>query len=355
MYYFRSDLEKRKLPTINVPHSDLMMCLNESELDSFQAIKAKLLERLESVHLNRYFSEVTDELAVKLAEYIGFGVTPDCISWGNGADEMLYYLFAAVRGDWDSYAASLAPSYFDYKTYCNAVGMQAQFMPLNPDFSFDADEYIKRVNQPQCRLAILCNPNNPTGNLLDTTQIERVISETNKPVLIDETYFEFSGVTWADRLQKYPNLVLIRSFSKAFSSAGLRFGYMISSKENMHEIKKVMTHFHTGILSQAFALTILENKNLFLNHNKAIIRNRDMLFNQLEAIQGLTALNTHTNFLLFSAGERSLELYEALQNDGIAVRDIGKHPLTKNYLRVTVASEKSNGVFLESVKKFFKA
>ena len=189
MYLFRPDLQQRKLPKINVPHKKLMMCLNESELDPFQAIKTKLLKRLESLHLNRYFSSVTEELGIVLADYAGFGITPDCIAWGNGADEMLYYLFTAVRGDWDSYAASLAPSYFDYKTYCNAVGMQVEFMQLNTDFSFDADAFLERVNRPQCRLAILCNPNNPIGNLLDSDRIERVIAGTEQLVLIDETYF----------------------------------------------------------------------------------------------------------------------------------------------------------------------
>lgn len=144
--------------------------------------------------------------------------------YGNGADDILYHIFLAVRESEQSFALSLAPSYFDYKTFALAVGLKVRFLDLEPDFSFDTYEYIRRASDPNCRLAILCNPNNPTGNLFSKEQLRQIITALpDKLVLIDETYYEFSGCTFAEELAQYPNLILVRSFSKAFSSAGLRF------------------------------------------------------------------------------------------------------------------------------------
>ncbi len=354
MYRFRKDLEKRKPAIIDVPLKKHMMCLNESSLDPYQLIKATFLNKMENVHLNRYFQDITAELEHKLTDYIGFGLTSENFVYGNGADEMLYYLFTSLRGREGDYAYSLAPSYFDYKTYSTAIGMPVKFQHLNEDFDFDVDEYIAEINKPECRLAILCNPNNPTGNLLNTEKIIKIIESTDKPVLIDETYYEFSGVTFADKLSEYDNLILIRSFSKAFSSAGLRFGYMLSNRKYISEIGKVMTFFHMSNLTKTFVCSILEHKNEFLGHNELVISERDKTLSELSCMKGLKCHKTDTNFIPFTIGRKSAELHQYLSDNEIAVRAIGAHPLLRNYLRVTIASPEQNEYFINTVKAFLE-
>ncbi len=353
MYRFRHDLKDRKLPVISVPKRDVMMCLNESAMDPFQVVREQFLRRMETVHLNRYFSEVTDELKKALADYIGHGTTPECFEFGNGADEMLYYLFTSVRESQNTYAVSIAPSYGDYITYTRAVGMGTRFAQIDERFDFDENEYLKLLEHPDCRMGILCTPNNPTGNLLDDEKVHRILSSTDKLILIDEAYYEFSGRTYAPYIKKYPNLVIIRTFSKGFGTSGLRFGYMFSSPENMYEIKKVMTFFHMSIMIQAFALTILENREPFLKYNRQIIENRDRMIEMLNRFEQLHAYPSSTNFILFSAGNHAERLFEYLKENQVAIRMYGSHKMLGDKLRVTVSNEEDNRIFGELIKSYW--
>ncbi len=351
--YFRSDLADKEPSVINVPVRKRMMCLNESCLDPYQAIKEQFLARMDGVRLNRYLSPVTDELHAKLTDYAGFGLSSDNLVWANGADDILYHIFLAVRENAASFAVSLAPSYFDYKTFCAAVGLGVKYLSLNEDFSFDADEYLQLASHPDCKLAILCNPNNPTGNLFPAEQLRRVIeSLPDKLVLVDETYFEFSGHTLAGELEKHPNLILVRSFSKAFSGAGLRFGYAISSPQNIYSLRKVFTTFHTSILNQAFALSILDNVALFRAQVGEIKAARDNLYRQMTLLAGITVYPSATNFLTFNVGDRSPSLFSYLKDCEIAVRDVGAHPRLRNCLRATVSCADDNAAFMQTVQEF---
>ncbi len=353
MYLFRKDLKNRPEMVLNVPHSERMMCLNESSLDPFQVIEKDFVNKLKNeVHLNRYFNDVTANLKQKLSEYVGFGIKPEQLLFGNGADEMLYYLFTAVREDPYSFALAHAPSYFDYKTYCGSVGLQIRFQNLNEDFNFSVEDYIQIARDPNCKLAILCNPNNPTGHQIPDKKIIHILENVSIPVIIDETYFEFSNLTFANVLNDYPHLIIVRSFSKSFSSAGVRFGYIISSEENCREINKVMPFFHSSLMIQAFVLSLLEHKETFLNHNKQVILLKDDLYQKMNQIPSVKVIPTKTNFLLFSIGEKTPELFECLKDNGIAIRAVWAHPILKDYLRVTVSSSEDNEYFLDILKNF---
>lgn len=341
---FRKDLIKKKPVKIDVPRKKYMMCLNESPLNPWDALGDKLSQRIKTIEFNRYFNPVTDELRKLLCQYCN--VTDDMILAGNGADEMLYYLFTAVRENSDSYCVAPTPSYFDYKSYSGAVGLKIKTVDLNSQFQFDVNEYINLANQENCKLAILCNPNNPTGNLIDDDKILTILDTLDKPILIDETYFEFSGITYRDYLERYPNLILIRSFSKAFSAAGLRFGYLISSSANIAEIKKVMTVFNLNLITQAIAAEILINKEIFLKHNQQIIEERERICEILKRKKGYKSYSSKTNFLIFSKGEETDKLFDFLSLNEIALRKVGSHPILKNHIRLTIGLKEDNNRFL---------
>ena len=352
MYQFRKDLEKKEVVKVEVPHKRIMMSLNESSLNPLGLMKGDFLENLSSVSLNRYFSDISDKLIDKLLDYIGYHVNADQVLVGNGADQMLYYLFLALRDSQDNFALSLVPSYFDYQSYCSTVGLGFKTHDLDQNFDFDPDEYLQKAEDPNCRLLIICYPNNPTGNLFEEEKIIRVIEKSPLPVLIDETYFEFSGKTFVDRLSDYKNLIIVRSFSKSFSVAGLRFGYMVSSKKNIEEIKKVFPAFNLSLLVQTFAYTLLENREQFLEHTKLVIKSRNLLFNSLDAIEGIKVHPSETNFLIFTFGEDTMDLLEYLNKSEISVRSMHKLPLLKDYLRVSVSSDSDNQFFIDTVKEF---
>lgn len=349
--FFRSDLKNKKAPSIDIIPKKHMVALNEGCQDPYQLIQRDFLERLEQLSLNRYMSPTSALLHQKLTDYAG--VEKEQILFGNGADDMLYHLFLAVREDARSFALSLAPSYFDYETMCGAVNLGIRFLDMTPDFSFDVEQYIELARNPHCRLAILCNPNNPTGNLLPLEHIRQVITALpDKLVVVDEAYFEFSGFSFVAELDKYPNLILIRSFSKGFSAAGLRFGYALSSPENIAELWKTQITFHTSTLVQAFALSILENRELFLGHVQQIITLRDGLYRDLKEMPQLIVHPSATNFLTFSLTENCTDLYNHLQNSDIAVRKLGTHPALQNCLRVSIACPEDVNAFRDEVKAY---
>ncbi len=352
MYRFRKDLQEKKAVEINVPHKKVMMCLNESTLNPLEAIKDQLMENLKEVPLNRYFNDISSKLKDKLAEYVGYNVKSSQILFGNGADEMLYYIFNSVRDSVRSYAVSLAPSYFDYKSYCDAVGLGFEPIELNKDFNFSTEEYLDKLNHPNCRLGILCNPNNPTGNLIPDKKIVHILENTDKLILLDETYFEFSGVTFADVLHKYPNLIIVRSFSKAFSVAGLRFGYLITSEENAIELGKVMTAFHSSLMIQTFAYTILQNKEIFLNHTENVKDIRNKLYLWMLAQDYITVYPSHTNFLIFTIGDSTPELFDYLSDNEVALRPVWGHPLLKNHIRISIGTQEEIEKFMQLFLKF---
>ena len=355
MKQFRSDLLQAGPPAdISVPRKKHMMCLNESVLDPYQAIDEAFAQTMRDVRLNRYFSHVTSDLKSELVNYVGHGVSGKNILWGNGADDMLFSAFLAVREDNNAFVLAHAPSYFDYSTYSRAAGLNIKFQDFNSDFTFDEKEYLEILSQTDCRMGVLCNPNNPTGHMLDDDQILFILKNTHKPVLIDETYFEFSGKTFVDYINEFKNLIIVRSFSKSFSAAGVRFGYLVSAAENVEQIRKVQTIFNTGILVQAFALTMLLNKNVFLGQVKKTIALKEKLLERMQKIPDMKIWKTATNFLTFSPGDKALPLFEFLQEKEIAIRNVGAHPILKSHLRVSIGSPAQCDLFANAVEEFLK-
>ncbi len=351
MYRFRKDLQDKEAVKIDVPHREVMMCLNENPLNPYPELEEEFHNILEKVPFNRYLNDVTNKLYAKLSQYTGVG--ENCLTFGNGADEMLYYLFTSIN-DQNSYVLSLAPSYFDYTSYSSAVGMSIRYLHLNQEFNFGADEFLHLMQHKDCKLGIICNPNNPTGNLFAKQKIVNILENTDKLILVDETYFEFSRKSVVDYIHKYSNLIILRTFSKSFAAAGLRFGYLISNAKNIKEIRKVMTAFNLSLVIQAFALVILRNKKIFLHNIDKIIQERENLFFELEKIKSIKPIQSRTNFITFTAGKRTRELFEYLQNRGIALRAVWQHPVLENHIRVTISNKKDNKFFLQEVKDFMK-
>jgi len=282
MNIFREDLSEKPEIKVSVPIKKYMMCLNESELNPMQTLAEELQLAISKTPLNRYIHTVTAELKAELATYIGHGVCNNQILFGNGVDEMLYFLFTSVRESAQSYALSIAPSYFDYQTYSGSVGLNMRFLNLSPDFNFSVTEYLEMLNHPDCKLGIICNPNNPTGNLFPDKKIVNILQNTEKPVIIDETYFEFSEQTFADMIGEFPHIIITRSFSKSFSAAGLRFGYIVSSPQNNTYLNKVIPVFNCSILTQTIALTLLRHRNVFVENNKRIIEQKNDMLKKMQ-------------------------------------------------------------------------
>jgi len=355
MNIFREDLSARPEIKVTVSVKKHMMCLNESELNPLQALWQELQLAISNTPLNRYIHTVTAELKAELAAYVGHGVTGAQILFGNGVDEMLYFLFTSVRETPQSHALSIAPSYFDYQTYSGSVGLNMRFLDLSPDFNFSVTEYLEMLADPHCKLGIICNPNNPTGNLFPDKKIINILQNTEKPIIIDETYFEFSERTFADMIAEFPHIIITRSFSKSFSAAGLRFGYIVSSPQNITYLNRVIPVFNCSILAQTIALTLLKHREVFLENNKRIIEAKDDMLKVMQQYPQVTVYPSYTNFLIFSLGKQTPAFYEYLAQNDISVRPVWGHPLLADHLRVTVCNKATNNMFLQALGSFLTA
>ena len=352
MFFAREDLNKFEPNNIDVPIQPLMMCLNESPYNPFDYFQDKIFDKIRKLSINRYFSNFTNELFQKLATYSEVEIENLLI--GNGADELLYYFFIASRKSSNSHIVAPAPSYFDYHTYSRAVGLGCKSIDLNQDFSINTDNFITHLQNNDAVAGVICNPNNPSGNIIDSDSIIRLLDSTNKPILIDEAYFEFSGITHIKLIKNYPHLLILRSFSKGFLSAGLRFGYILGSDEIIYELSKVKTAFNISRLTEIVALTYLENQDWFVEKISELQYNRKYLYDFLSSLSKIEPFESYTNFISFRVNNHKDDLFNFLKSNEIAIRDVSGHKLLKDCLRVTVGSIAECEKFCEIVNLYFE-
>ncbi len=346
----RNDLIGVNPDNITIERNETMMSLNESPLNPFELIWPGIITRLKTIEINRYYNNITGKLNNSLCNYLGYNIQPENLLLTNGADEALFYLFTGIRTERRDKIVTLHPSYFDYVTYSRAVGLDAALVQLNPDFSMDSQLLIQTANEDNSRMIIICNPNNPTGNLFSDKKIIKIIENTDKLVLIDEAYYEFSQKTLLPLIHKYDNLCIIRTFSKGFSSAGLRFGYLITNSDLIHDLKKIKTAFNLSLVTQAIAYEILKHKKLFIEFNYKLTAMRDQIFREMEEIEHIHPCGSTTNFITFKVDGDHRQVLNYLGRQGISIRDLSYNRVLKNCLRMTVSSAEDNNSFINHLK-----
>ncbi len=238
--------------------------------------------------------------------------------------------------------------------------MQAQFyrlkfvgVPLNHDFSLDAEKFLAAVEEHKPALIWIAYPNNPTGNAFAVADIERIIRAAPGLVVIDEAYQPFAGGTFMDRLTEFDNLVVMRTVSK-IGMAGVRLGYVAGLPEWIGEFDKVRSPFNINVMTEAVAIKLLENKQV-LDAQSAIIRaEREVLAKQLAGLAGLTVYPTAANFILARVGGDAgagTRVFERMKAEGVLVKNFsGGHPMLENCLRLTVGAPEENRAMVGALK-----
>ena len=356
MYPFDlSALARPELETLipyNVPVSTARVRLadNENPYDFPEEVRELIFKAALNAEFNRYPDPNADRLREKIAEYLD--VPSDYITVGNGSDELIMSAMLAF-GAGAAFAVA-TPTFSMYGIHGQVAGAKGIAVPRLADFSLDVARLSTVAADPKVKLIVLCNPNSPTGNLTPPEIIERILAKSNAVVLVDEAYAEFSGITVAPLLGRYPNLVILRTFSKAFSLAGLRVGYLLATGAVLRELLKVKPPYNLNAFSQIAALTVLEHRHLFQTRVKAILIQREKLLEGMAALPGVEVFPTVTNFILFSTKLPSLQVYNALIERGVQLRYLND-PALAACLRVTVGTEKENAAFLSALKEIISA
>ena len=308
------------------------------------------LADIKSVPLNRYPDPNATLLRDKIRTVmrVPSGLS---IMMGNGSDELIQILAMALAQN-DRIFLSVEPGFVMYRQICLSINTRYVAVPLNRDnFNLDHGTIIGAIKQYQPALVFIACPNNPTGNLFDKEILLDIISTAPGLVVIDEAYHAFSGNSLLDCVEQFDNLLILRTLSKS-GLAGLRLGYLIGKSCWLDELEKIRLPYNINSLSQFTGAFILDHYNLLEDQVRQICLERDLMFEELSAIEGIRVWPSQANFILFRSISRNAgDLFNELIQRGILIKNLHQtHPLLENCLRVTIGTEKENQVFLEAIK-----
>ncbi|MCW2278019.1 histidinol-phosphate transaminase [Heliophilum fasciatum] len=317
---------------------------------------AQLQATLAESPLTRYPDGEARELRSAIAAYTGRHVDEILVS--NGSDEAIQLMLLTFGGP--GLATVIAnPTFVMYGMATRYMGGKVIDVPLKEigdTFALDVPGLLEAAGRPETRLVIICNPNNPTGNLFPVEDIEAVLRGTDKIVILDEAYYEFAQETLLPRLDEFPNLVVMRTFSKAFGLAGLRVGYTVASRSLIQEIHKVRQPFNVNTFSQTAAIVALQKANLFQEQVQAVLAERAHLLAALERFDW-RVFRTDANYVFVrlpgtpvEAAQRSAKIYEGLLNAAVLVRKFGGSPSLDGTLRITVGQPAENARLIAALQ-----
>jgi histidinol-phosphate aminotransferase len=242
------------------------------------------------------------------------------------------------------------PTFTLYALLTTVLGGEAVRVPLTPDLQYDADAIARARRRVGAALTIVCSPNNPTGGVLATADVRRLCEEEGGLVVIDEAYHEFAGESVVPLLASHPNLVVLRTFSKAMGLAGLRVGYLLASPELVREINKGRLPYNLNFFSQMAALAALDGYAELENRVRRLADERDRMLALLEDLPGVRAHPSRANFFLIELEEADPKaVFEALYRRGVLVRDVTAYPMLSRCLRISVGSPEENDAFLHAL------
>ena len=328
--------------------AEIILSANENSLDVPFELRREVEREIRKVAFNRYPDPLANELRDMIAE--ANGLERDQVIIGNGGDELLFDTALAWGGPGRVYL-DLPPTFSVYTANAKLTNTAIVEVPRRPDFTIDEDAVIERVSRGDVDFTIITSPNNPTGDVADYGFVERLLKSTDALVMIDEAYFEFSCRTVRPLLGKYQNLVILRTFSKAFSMAGTRVGYLLADEDVISEYKKVRQPYSVDAVSQAIARVVYKNRAQFMKGIDAIIEERGRLSESLKSLEGVIPFPSESNYILFKLDDAidAGAVWQKLYDLGILVRDFSKARLLENCLRVSVGTSDENKRFIDAL------
>ena len=340
-------------PQLQVP---VALNTNENPYPPSDELIADLVAEVQAAAgaLNRYPErdavELRDDLAAYVSAQTGVAVTRDNVWAANGSNEVLQQLLQAFGGPGRS-AMGFVPSYSMHPILSS--GTQTEFIgiPRGEDFRIDVDRAVHEINEQQPHVVFITTPNNPTGDVTELADIERILDAAPGIVIVDEAYAEFSPSPSAvTLLETYPDkLVVSRTMSKAFDFAGGRLGYFVAAPAFIEAVMLVRLPYHLSVLSQAAA-------RVALRHAGETLANVDKLASERERVQaallklGYKVVPSESNFLFFGDFDDAAAAWQEFLDRGVLIRDVG----VPGHLRVTIGLDEENDAFLAAAGELAK-
>ncbi|HSU33868.1 MAG TPA: histidinol-phosphate transaminase [Bryobacteraceae bacterium] len=279
-----------------------------------------------------------------------FGVNIDELTLTNGTDEAIQVLVNTYIDDNDEIVL-LRPSYAMYKFYGQLAGANIEEVDYTPGtLAFPLSELMEKIT-PATRAVLISNPNNPTGTGTDLASIERILEKaSNAAVLIDEAYYEFSGITALPLINRYSNLFVSRTFSKTYGMAAMRCGCLFSNSLNITHARKAQSPYSVNALAAMAARIAIQDEKFVEEYVLEVLTARELLYVGLERLN-IPYIRSQANFVLFDAGDRAVSVRDELRKRGVLVRDRSYE--IPGCVRVTIGTRDQVQRFLDELEQIW--
>jgi histidinol-phosphate aminotransferase len=317
--------------------------------------REKLVELMQEVaeecDLRIYPQEEENKLKEKIGDYLN--IPKDYVVVGNGSDELIDRIGRLFLEKGDK-AVSVTPT-FPVFGYCiKHQGAECTAVPLLKNFGLDVTQLIDNFTS-ETKLLYLCSPNNPTANQFKIGEIENLIEEFPGIVVVDEAYAEYADYSTVPLIDEYGNLIILRTFSKAFGLAGLRLGYATTNTALAKTLaEKTPLPFPVSVFTLNMGQKLLENLDTVKKAVEELKVERGTLIKKLNKINGIEAFDSKTNFVLLNTDKPYEDVYQNLLKKGILVKRFGKILHLDNCLRTTVGLPQMNAKLLDALEEIFR-
>lgn len=300
--------------------------------------------------LNRYPDPYQRPLKKELAKLKN--ISEKQIFLGNGSDEAIDLIIRIFCEPGKDSIVTSDPTYGMYQVSAGINDVAVKKAPLTRNFEFFAED-ILAIADESTKVAFVCSPNNPSGNVLDSKEIVKLLERFDGIVVVDEAYIDFSTApSFIDQLQNFSNLIVLQTFSKAWGLAGLRLGVAYASENLIRILNKVKPPYNINILTQTEALKKLQQSEKITIEVEQTLQQREWLEAQLSGLNIVQNLfPSNSNFLLVRF-EKSADLFQYLINKDIVVRDRSKVKNCENCLRITVGTPEENKILIKALKEY---
>jgi len=312
---------------------------NESPYPLPAELQQMITEEWKKAEWNRYPDVYSEQLRAVMAEVLD--LSPEHIVTANGSNEILRTVFSSLLGPGRT-MLTVAPSFSLYSFYGNAFGAKVNILPLQEDFSFPVGKIIEQCRDRGTVLTVLCSPNNPTGNTIDFSDVFRILEAASGYVLIDEAYIDFCDQDFSGLSRQFDNLIVIRTFSKAFSFALGRFGYGIASADLVEQLYKIIPPYNLNGFIQYAAGVLFQNKDVIYPVIESIMSERNRMQSILSRIPDLRDYHSEANFILVHLLRNCEQMKKRLQSEGVRIRDVSSYSGLSDHIRVTVGTPEEN-------------
>lgn len=323
----------------------LRMDTNTNPLGENPAGKAALRECLD-MDLGQYPNTYGDRLRAELGSL--YGLDQENFVVGNGSDEVLDIICKTFMEPGGRVVIAY-PSYSLHGWFSKVNGGGVVEVDLLPGFQLDVESMLAADGD----IIILCTPNNPTSNLFRQEDVLELVGRSERPVVVDEAYGEFAGESLLPLVERYPNLIVTRTFSKAYALSGMRVGYSAANREVTLAMQKVRIPYSLDKVSEHVAIRALQDQD-FVRRSVAIVhKERAHLETGLKKL-GMVPYPSDANFILFKCPVSSSVLVKRLAARGVLIRDFGSRRLLEDCARTTIGSREQNDLLLERMAEVLR-